>query len=270
MSESHPRGSLQPSASYSFTMRVHHPQRPGTFGDIATAIGVSGAILGAIDLVRVEDGSLIRDLTVACVDSDHAGRVVTAVRGLPDIVVHSVSDRTFLLHVGGKIEVRSRVPVKTRDDLSMAYTPGVGARLPGDPREPRERVGADHQAQHGRGRVGRHRGARARRHRPRRGDAGHGGQGAALQGVRGSRRVPAVPGHQGRRRDRPHRQGRRAGLRRHQPRGHLCAALLRDRAAPARRAATSRSSTTTSTGRRSSCSPRSSTPCASSASRPEP
>ena len=68
-------------------MRVHHPQRrtPG----YRDAIGVSGAILGAIDLVRVEDGSQIRDLTVACVELDHAGRVVTAVRRLPDIVVHT-------------------------------------------------------------------------------------------------------------------------------------------------------------------------------------
>src|SRR5215207_3134916 len=103
---------LQPSASYSFTMRIHHPQRPGAFADVASAIGHSGAILGAIDLVRVEEGSVVRDVTVACVDSEHSERVVAAVRDVPDIVVHSVSDRTFLLHVGGKIEIRSRVPVK--------------------------------------------------------------------------------------------------------------------------------------------------------------
>jgi malate dehydrogenase (oxaloacetate-decarboxylating) len=117
---------LQPSASYSFTMRIHLAQRPGSFARVASAIGDSGAILGAIDLVRIEDGMVVRDVTVACVDSEHGEQVVAAVRGLDGVEVQSVSDRTFLLHVGGKIEVRSKVPVKTRDDLSMAYTPGVG------------------------------------------------------------------------------------------------------------------------------------------------
>src|SRR5215218_10094099 len=121
-----PTPGLQPSASYSFTMRIHLPQRPGSFARVAGAIGEAGAILGAIDLVRVDEGAVVRDVTVACIDSRHGEQVVAAVRALDDVVVHSVSDRTFLLHVGGKIEVRSRVPVKTRDDLSMAYTPGVG------------------------------------------------------------------------------------------------------------------------------------------------
>jgi malate dehydrogenase (oxaloacetate-decarboxylating) len=120
-----PATGLQPSASYSFTMRLHHPQKPGSFARIAAAIGESDAILGAIDLVRVEGQSVVRDVTVACIDSQHGERVVAAVRALSDVTVHSVSDRTFLMHVGGKIEVRSKVPVKTRDDLSMAYTPGV-------------------------------------------------------------------------------------------------------------------------------------------------
>jgi malate dehydrogenase (oxaloacetate-decarboxylating) len=92
---------------------------------VAAAIGDSGAMLGAIDLVRVEEAGVVRDITVACVDSAHGSRVVAAVRALDGVFVHSVSDRTFLLHVGGKIEVVSKVPVKTRDDLSMAYTPGV-------------------------------------------------------------------------------------------------------------------------------------------------
>ena len=69
---------------------------------------------------------MIRDVTVACVDSAHADAVVGAVRALDGITVESVSDRTFLMHKGGKIEVRSKLPLKTRDDLSMAYTPGVG------------------------------------------------------------------------------------------------------------------------------------------------
>ena len=114
-----------PSASYSITIRARLPQRPGAFGQVASAIGETGAILGAIDLVRVERGTKVRDITVSCVDSDHGERVVEAVGSVPDVSVESVSDRTFLMHIGGKIEVRGTVQVKTRDALSMAYTPGV-------------------------------------------------------------------------------------------------------------------------------------------------
>jgi malate dehydrogenase (oxaloacetate-decarboxylating) len=116
---------LQPSASYSSTVRVRIPQRPGSFARVAGAIGSTGAILGAIDLVRVDGGQVIRDVTFLCADSAHSEAVVQAIRSLPDVLVDFVSDRTFQMHVGGKIEVRGKVPVKTRDDLSMAYTPGV-------------------------------------------------------------------------------------------------------------------------------------------------
>ncbi len=92
---------------------------------MAAAIGDVGAILGAIDLVRVEDGVVVRDVTVACSDAAHGEAVVAAVRALDGVSVDSVSDRTFLMHMGGKIEVHPKVQVKTRDDLSMAYTPGV-------------------------------------------------------------------------------------------------------------------------------------------------
>jgi malate dehydrogenase (oxaloacetate-decarboxylating) len=117
---------LQPSASYSFTMRIELRQLPGAFAQVAAAIGEQGAILGAIDLVRVDRGGVIRDVTISCVDAAHAERVVNAVRALDGVKVASVSDRTFLMHKGGKIEVVGKVPIKTRDDLSMAYTPGVG------------------------------------------------------------------------------------------------------------------------------------------------
>jgi malate dehydrogenase (oxaloacetate-decarboxylating) len=116
---------LQPSASYSFTMRLHLPQAGGTFAGVAHAIAETHAILGAIDLVRVESNKVVRDVTVACGDSDHAEAVVRAVRELEGVHVDSVSDRTFLMHKGGKIEVTPKLPLKTRDDLSMAYTPGV-------------------------------------------------------------------------------------------------------------------------------------------------
>jgi malate dehydrogenase (oxaloacetate-decarboxylating) len=116
---------LQPSASYSFTMRIELRQLPGAFAQVAGAIGAEGAILGAIDLVRVDGRGVTRDVTAACIDAAHAERVVNAVRALEGVRVVSVSDRTFLMHKGGKIEVTPKVAIKTRDDLSMAYTPGV-------------------------------------------------------------------------------------------------------------------------------------------------
>ena len=121
-----PMARLQTSASYSFTMRMQIPQHSGAFARVAHAIAETHAMLGAIDLVRVESNRMIRDVTVACVDADHAETVVAAVRALDGITVESVSDRTFLMHKGGKIEVNSKLPLRTRDDLSMAYTPGVG------------------------------------------------------------------------------------------------------------------------------------------------
>jgi malate dehydrogenase (oxaloacetate-decarboxylating) len=114
-----------PSASFSATLRVHLDNEPGSFARLAGAIGAAGGLLGAIDLVRVEHGKKVRDVTVLAADEAHIGRIVEAVRGQPGVEVEHVSDRTFLLHLGGKLEVASKSPLKTRDDLSMAYTPGV-------------------------------------------------------------------------------------------------------------------------------------------------
>src|SRR3954463_6998897 len=114
-----------PSASYSFTIRVVLSSAPGSFAQIAAAIGAAGGDLGAIDLVRAGSEGTVRDVTVNAGDSDHGKQIVDAVRALPGVEVQSVSDRTFLLHLGGKIEVVSKSPIRTRDDLSMAYTPGV-------------------------------------------------------------------------------------------------------------------------------------------------
>ena len=116
---------IQPSASYSLTIRCQIPQHPGSFATVVSAIGAAGGMLGAIDLVRVESGTVIRDVTVACGDSKHGERIVAAVRAIPGIEVLSVSDRTFLMHRGGKIEVTPKISITSRDDLSMAYTPGV-------------------------------------------------------------------------------------------------------------------------------------------------
>ena len=114
-----------PSASYSVTLRCAIPNQPGMFARVATAIGSAGGDLGAVDIVRVQGAIKIRDVTVNARDEQHVEEIVTAVQAVPGVSVQQVSDRTFLTHLGGKIEVQSKVPLKTRDDLSMAYTPGV-------------------------------------------------------------------------------------------------------------------------------------------------
>jgi len=113
------------SASYSLTIRAVIPHEPGQFARVAATIGEADAILGAIDLVRVDEGSVVRDISVLCADENHGYAVVDAIKGIDGIRVISVSDRTFLLHKGGKIEMNPKAPIRTRDDLSMAYTPGV-------------------------------------------------------------------------------------------------------------------------------------------------
>ncbi len=113
------------SASFSATIRVRLSDAPGSFARLAKAIGDAGGSFGAIDLVRVEKGTKVRDVTVDAADAEHLSRIVESVRMIDGIEVERVSDRTFLMHLGGKIEMQAKVPVKTRDDLSMAYTPGV-------------------------------------------------------------------------------------------------------------------------------------------------
>ena len=106
-------------------MRIALENQPGTFASLAAAVAREGGLLDAIDLVRVEHGKKVRDVTVLAADAAHLDRIVAAVRSLDGVEVENVSDRTFLLHLGGKLEMRSKAPIKTRDDLSMAYTPGV-------------------------------------------------------------------------------------------------------------------------------------------------
>jgi malate dehydrogenase (oxaloacetate-decarboxylating) len=114
-----------PSASYSLTLRVKLSSRAGTLGQLATAIGRAGGDIGAIDIVSVTKDFIIRDVTVNAASSEHGEKIVEAVKEIDGIDVIHVSDLTFLMHIGGKIEVVSKLPLKTRADLSMAYTPGV-------------------------------------------------------------------------------------------------------------------------------------------------
>jgi len=114
-----------PSASYSLIVRVEIVNQPGMLGKVTSAIGKAGGDIGAIDLVEVGRKTITRDISFKASDEKHGERIVEEIRGVEGVRVINVSDRTFLLHLGGKIEVKSKMVLKTRDDLSMAYTPGV-------------------------------------------------------------------------------------------------------------------------------------------------
>jgi len=114
-----------PSASYSLTLRIKLASRTGTLGELTTAIGRAGGDIGAIDIVTVGADSVIRDVSVNAGSSEHGKKIIEAVTNVDGVEIINVSDPTFLMHLGGKIEVVSKVPLKTRADLSMAYTPGV-------------------------------------------------------------------------------------------------------------------------------------------------
>jgi malate dehydrogenase (oxaloacetate-decarboxylating) len=94
-------------------------------GKVTSAIGKGGGDIGAIDLVEVRKATIVRDLTFKASDERHGQQLVVRLRAIAGVKVVHVSDRTFLMHLGGKIEIKGKIPVKTRDDLSMAYTPGV-------------------------------------------------------------------------------------------------------------------------------------------------
>jgi len=114
-----------PAVSYSITVRAQYRNRPGMLGLIASAIGDVGGDIGAVDLVRTNPTTIVRDVTIGARDSDHGRCIVDEVRKLKGVTVRSVSDPTFMLHAGGKIEIHNKVAVTNRGDLSRVYTPGV-------------------------------------------------------------------------------------------------------------------------------------------------
>ncbi len=116
---------ITPSASYSITVRVEIKNRPGMLGRVTSAIGEAGGDIGAVDIVELLKDIVVRDFTINARDDGHGQEIVAAVRRVEGARVVNVSDRTFLMHLGGKIEIHNKVSVKTRDDLSMTYTPGV-------------------------------------------------------------------------------------------------------------------------------------------------
>ncbi len=110
---------------YRMTIRVELPHRPGQFAQLATALAEENANLGAIDIVEVKRDKMVRDITFDAQSESHAQKVLDRLNSLPEVRILSASDRVFLLHLGGKIHTRSKLPLRTRNALSMAYTPGV-------------------------------------------------------------------------------------------------------------------------------------------------
>src|SRR5258708_27530497 len=116
---------MAPSVSYSITVRLEVASHGRAVSEVTGAVEHAGGVVTALDVSSGARGKLRVDVTCAASDTAHAESLVTALAGIPGVSVHKVSDRTFLLHLGGKIEMRSKVPLRNRDDLSMAYTPGV-------------------------------------------------------------------------------------------------------------------------------------------------
>ncbi|MGX7825543.1 NAD-dependent malic enzyme [Actinokineospora sp. 24-640] len=114
-----------PGPGYSITIRVEAPPSTGVAGDLTSAVGRAGGVITAFDVVDSHSDSVVIDITCNALSADHARDITEALRALPGVDVRKVSDRTFLVHLGGKIEVTAKVALRNRDDLSRAYTPGV-------------------------------------------------------------------------------------------------------------------------------------------------
>ena len=114
-----------PSISYSITVRLVVPAGGAAISQLTSAVEHSGGIITALDVTASGHDKLQIDVTCAAADTAHADRIVDTLRGLEGVAVHKVSDRTFLMHLGGTIEMASKHPIRNRDDLSMVYTPGV-------------------------------------------------------------------------------------------------------------------------------------------------
>ncbi|MGE5676060.1 MAG: NAD-dependent malic enzyme [Mycobacterium leprae] len=106
-------------------LRLEIQNTGAIFSHLATAIGATGGDIVAVDLIQSTKEVVVRDVTIGVDNQEHGDRVVAAIAALPGVKVLHVSDRIFLAHLGGKIEVNAKVPVKTREDLSTVYTPGV-------------------------------------------------------------------------------------------------------------------------------------------------
>jgi malate dehydrogenase (oxaloacetate-decarboxylating) len=117
--------SMVPSVQYSITIRLEAPAKNTAVSELTAIIEQAGGSVTAVD-VNHSDAERVRvDLTCACTNSDHAGQIVESLKKVEGVVVGKVSDRTFLAHLGGKLTIESKLPIRNRDDLSLIYTPGV-------------------------------------------------------------------------------------------------------------------------------------------------
>ena len=114
-----------PGPGYAITARVEVPASAGAAGDLTVAIGGAGGVVTAFDVVEAHLATLVVDISCNALNEDHGREITEALEALDGVRVRKVSDRTFLLHLGGKLEVTPKVALRTRDDLSRAYTPGV-------------------------------------------------------------------------------------------------------------------------------------------------
>ncbi|MDA0637672.1 NAD-dependent malic enzyme [Nonomuraea sp. MCN248] len=114
-----------PSVSYSITVRLEVPAGGKAVSQLTHAVESAGGVVTALDVTNAGHEKLRIDVTCAARDTDHAQAIVDQLEAVESVVIHKVSDRTFLMHLGGKIEMQSKVPLRNRDELSMAYTPGV-------------------------------------------------------------------------------------------------------------------------------------------------
>ncbi|MDT0327664.1 NAD-dependent malic enzyme [Nocardiopsis lambiniae] len=114
-----------PSVSYSITVRLELDAGSTAVGSLTTAVEQVGGMITALDVAAAGHERIRIDVTCAARDTEHAQAIVDALGAIDGVIVHKVSDRTFLMHLGGKIEMKSKVPLRNRDELSMAYTPGV-------------------------------------------------------------------------------------------------------------------------------------------------
>jgi malate dehydrogenase (oxaloacetate-decarboxylating) len=115
----------QPAISFSLIMRLEMPNEPGAFGLLANAIGDAGGTIGAVDMHSVTKARVIRDVTINVPSDAVATEVRKALESIEGSRIVSASDSTFLAHLGGKIRIEPKIPVKNRQDLSTVYTPGV-------------------------------------------------------------------------------------------------------------------------------------------------
>ena len=226
---------MAPSVSYSITVRLEVASHGRTVSEITRAVEHAGGVVTALDVTSGHQGKLRVDVTCAATDTAHAESLVAAMADVSGVSVHKVSDRTFLLHLGGRSRCGPRCRCATATTCPWPTRPawhGYRWRWPPSPRTPAALRSS----------------ATASRWLPTaprcsalatsalRRAAGHGGQVGALQAIRQHRRLADLPGHPGHRRDRPDCRRHRPRVRRHQPGRHLRAALLRSRAQAARHA----------------------------------